>query len=219
MASKASVIEAEQPDAIEQEQDVLDSIFGVKPKGSIFLPSQPLSVRLDCKDGQLTLGEDSPLGKTAEISVLKVTRWFGDMGMTKGAEWLQIFYVGAPQCDTLPKDTVCVSFLKTRSLGQFQRVITTLLAAGTNPAKGIFGVSFADHVSGQNRYKSVKFEYRERTEGEMEQLQAIGDFMAGNPRLVDVRPGLQCIDGMSAEEIEFLVNGNAPGSAALPAGK
>jgi hypothetical protein len=204
---------------IQNEMDALDNIFGVKPKGSIFLPSQPLSVRLDCKDGQLTLGEDSPLGKTAEISVLKVSRWFGDMGMTKGAEWLQIFYVGAPKCDTLPKDTVCVSFLKTRSLGQFQRVITTLLAAGTNPAKGIFGVSFVDHVSGQNRYKSVKFDYRERTEDEAEQLKSIADFMAGNPRLVDVRPGLQCIDGMTAEEIEFLVNGSVPTPVAVPAGK
>jgi hypothetical protein len=199
------------------EMDALDNIFGVKPKGAIFLPSQPLSVRLDCKDGQLTLGEDSPLGKTAEISVLKVSRWFGDMGMTKGAEWLQLFYVGAPGCDTLPADTICVSFLKTRSLGQFQRIITTLLAAGTNPAKGIFSVSFVDHVSGQNRYKSVKFQYRERTEAELEQLQSIADFMAGSPRLVDIRPGLQCIDAMSPEEIEFLVSGSTPNQSALAA--
>jgi hypothetical protein len=201
------------------EMDALDSIFGIKPKGAIFLPSQPYAVRLDCKDGQFSLGEDNHLGKTGEISVLKVSRWFGDMGMTIGAEWLQIFYIGAPDCEILPKDTVCCSYIKTRSLSQFQQVVTKLLANGQNPAKGIFSVSFVDHVTGQNRYKSVKFEYRDRTESEMDQLQAIGEFMTGNPRLVDVRPGLQCLDSMSAEEVQFLLDGSTPKVAALPAGK
>jgi hypothetical protein len=203
----------------QNEMDALDNIFGIKPKGSIFLPSQPYAVRLDCKNGQFSLGEDNPLGKTGEISVLKVSRWFGDMGMTIGAEWLQIFYIGAPGCEILPRDTVCCSYIKTRSLSQFQQVVTKLLANGQNPAKGIFSVSFVDHVSGQNRYKSVKFEYRDRTESEMDQLQAIGEFMTGNPRLVDVRPGLQCLDSMSAEEVQFLLDGSTPKVAALPAGK
>jgi hypothetical protein len=200
--------------------NALDNIFGVKPKGSIFNPNPALSVRLDCRDAVLTLGDDEALGKSAEISVLKLSRWFGDMGQTKGAEWLQLFYVGAPNDKTLPKETVCVSYIKTRSLGQFQRVVTTLLASGKNPAHGIFSLSFLDHVTGQNRYKSVKFEFRDRTDDEMDQLKAITEFMAGNPRLVDTRPGLQCIDNLSPEEIEFLVSGSTPGQPALaPAAK
>jgi hypothetical protein len=174
-------------------------------------------VRLDCKDGVLTLGEDEVLGKTAEISVLKLSRWFGDMGMTKGAEWLQLFYIGAPNDKVLPKDVVCCSFIKTRSLGQLQRVVTTLLASGKNPAHGIFSLSFLDHVTGQNRYKSVKFDFRDRTDDEMDQLGTISAFMTGKPRLVDIRPGLQCIDAMSPEEIEFLVSGSTPNQPALAA--
>lgn len=199
--------------------DALDSIFGIKPKGAIFLPAQPFQIRYNCREGCLSLGEDDHLGKEAEISILKVSRYFGTIGMTADTEWLQIFYIGAPGCEILPKDTVCCSYIKTRSLGQFQQVVTKLLANGQNPAKGIFSVSFVDHVSGQNRYKSVKFEYRDRTESEMDQLQAIGEFMTGNPRIVDIRPGLQCLDSMSAEEVQFLLDGAVPKVAALPAGE
>jgi hypothetical protein len=193
----------------------LDLVFGSKPQGAIFNPNPALSVRLDCRDGVLTLGDGEALGKTAEISILKLSRWFGDMGQTKGAEWLQLFYVGAPNDKTLPKETICVSFIKTRSLGQFQRVVTTLLASGRNPAHGIFSLSFLDHVTGQNRYKSVHSEFRDRTDAEMDQLETISAFMASNPRLVDIRPGLQCLDNLSPEEIEFLVSGATPTQPAL----
>jgi hypothetical protein len=204
------------------EMDALDNIFGIKPKGAIFLPAHPYAVRFNCKDGQLSLGEDNHLGKEAEISIIKATRWFGDMGMTQGAEWLQLFYVGAPSCEILPKDTVCCSYIKTRSLSQFQQIVTKLLAAGENPAKGVFRVSFVDHVSGQNRYKSVKFEYRDRDgEDEVNQLQAIANFMAGRPALIDVRvqSTMQCVDGLSAEEVQYLLDGAKADRAALPAGK
>jgi hypothetical protein len=114
----------------QNEMDALDNIFGVKPKGVIFLPAQPYQVRFNCKEGCLSLGEDDHLGKEAEISILKVSRYFGTIGMTADTEWLQIFFVGAAGCTVLPGNTVCISYLKTRSLSNFQREVTKLMAAG-----------------------------------------------------------------------------------------
>jgi hypothetical protein len=200
----------------------LDSIFGTKPKDAIFLPSQPYQVRFNCKSGQLAISEDDFLGKEAEISVLKVSRWFGDLGKTRGAEWLQLFYVPAPGCDILPSNTVCISYVKTRSLSQFQQVITRLLSEGQNPATGVFKVSFVHHVNGERDYYSVKWEWRDRDgEAEAQQLEQIVGFMQGGPILADPRAasGMVCIDGLTQEEIATLMEAAREERKALEAAK
>jgi hypothetical protein len=135
---------------------MLSNIFGVKPTDAVFLPSAPYAVRFNCQAGQLALGEDDFLGNAAEISIIKVSRYFGTLGRTQNAEWLQIFYIPAPDCDLLPANTVCVSYIKTRSVGQFQQCVTRLMGNGVNPAEGVFKVSFARHASGDRNYYSVK---------------------------------------------------------------
>jgi hypothetical protein len=198
----------------------LDLVFGSKPEGAIFNPQPPFGIRFDCQKGCISVGEDDVLGKQAVISVIKASRFYGTLGMTTG-EWLQLFMIGAAGDTTLPANTITVGYIKTRSLSSFQRQVTKLLADGKNPARGLFLISFDSHTSGQNNYKSVRFGYKEReSEAELKQLEQIETLMAGNPRLVDIRPGLQCIDAMSPEEIEFLVSGTTPTPPALaPAAK
>ena len=110
------------------------SVFGSKPAGSIFNPTAPFAVRLNCQAGQLALSETEFIGNSAEISIVKVARFFGDLGNTKRSEWLQIFYIAAPSCTVLPRDTVCVSYIKTRSLAAFNQGIIRLIGEGVNPA-------------------------------------------------------------------------------------
>lgn len=196
----------------------LDGIFGTKPQDAIFLPSQPFQVRFNCKAGQLAVSEDEFLGNSAEISVIKVARFFGDLGRTKNAEWLQVFYVAAPGSTAIPANTVCCSYIKTRSLSQFQQVITRLLADGQNPAHGIFKVGFKHHSNGDRDYYSVSWDWRERSgEAELEQFDQIAAFMESRPTLMDSRiaAGMVCIDGMSQEELELLMA--TARQAALPA--
>jgi hypothetical protein len=197
----------------------LANVFGQRPRdGAIFNPNPAISIRLDCRSGAIVNG-DEIVAQTAEIAILNVARYFGDLGQTKGAEWLRIFFVAGPKDKALPQDTVMTSYIKTRSLGGFQRLITNLLSKNINPALGVFEISFNAHQTGDKAYKSVAFKHRDRTDDELAQLQIISDFMGTNPRLVDVRPGLQCIDSMSPEEIEFLVSGSTPNQPALAAGK
>jgi len=164
------------------------SVFGKKPMNSIFLPDRPYAVRFNCQAGQLALSEDEFLGKEAEISIIACRHWYGSLGKTQNTEWLQLFFIPAPSCKFLPRNTVCVSYIKTRSLSQFHQLITRLLAEDTNPAEGIFKVSFLSHTNSEGQpYKSVKFEWRERqTPEEIAQLEQIAEFLAGKPVLQDL---------------------------------
>lgn len=179
----------------------LDQIFGTKPKDSIFLPLQPYTVRFNCQSGQMAVSDTEFLGAEAEISIIKVARFFGTLGRTSNVEWLQLFYIPAPDCEALPQNTVCVSYLKTRSVSQFQQVVTRLLGEGTNPAEGIFKVGFQAHSNDYGSYYSVQFGWRKRKgSAEMRQLQMIADFVEGGPQLLDLNGTrrMVCIDGLDS---------------------
>ncbi|AFY74765.1 hypothetical protein Syn7502_02828 [Synechococcus sp. PCC 7502] len=161
-------------------------VFGTKPKDSIFLPQQPYSVRLNCQAGQIAISDDEYLGNSMEISIIGVKQMFGSLGKTRDTDWLQIFFIPAPSCKILPSNTVCVSYIKTRSLSQFNQKITQLMESG-EPAEGIFIISFQSHQNGKgDPYKSVKFDWRPRkTAEEKKQLEEIIGFMQNNPILGD----------------------------------
>jgi hypothetical protein len=99
---------------------------------------------------------------------------------------MQIFFILAPSCKILPKDTVCVSYIKTRSLSQFTQKITQLMESG-EPAEGIFQISFLSHQNGKgDPYKSVKFDWRPRKSAEeKKQLDMIANFVQTQPPLGD----------------------------------
>jgi hypothetical protein len=162
------------------------TVFGTKPKDSIFLPSQPYAVRLNCQAGQIAVSEDEYLGNSLEISIIGVNHLFGSLGKTRDVEWMQIFFIPAPSCKFLPKDTVCVSYIKTRSIAQFTQKITQLMESG-EPAEGIFILSFLSHTNSKgDPYKSVKFDWKPRkTAEEKKQLEQIAGFMQTLPKLAD----------------------------------
>jgi hypothetical protein len=185
------------------------TVFGTKPQDAIFLPPQPFAVRLNCQTGQIALSENEFLGDQIEVSIIKVARYFGNLGKTKQAEWLQIFFVPAPTCKFLPANTVCVSYIKTRSLAQFAQTITRLMENG-EPGEGIFVLSFLSHKNDQGQpYKSVKFDWRERkTAAEKKQLELIVAFMQSKPALADTNGtrDMVCIDGFAATDIQNAIS-------------
>lgn len=181
------------------------NVFGMAPQDAIFNPVTPFAIRLNCQAGQLALTETDFLGKEAEISIIKIGRYFGSLGKTSGSEWLQVFYVAAPGSNVIPaKDTVCVSYVKTRSLSRFNQLVTQLLGNGQNPATGIFKISFEKHggtnANGElTSYYSVNFDWRERKgAAEEKQLEKIAAFMADKPQIVDLNStrGMINIEGL-----------------------
>ena len=181
------------------------TVFGTRPKDSLFLPQTPFGVRNDCQVGVWKVGDDDHRGKTIEISVIKVSQYFGDLGKTKNAHWMQIWFVPAPSCQNLPSNTVCITYLKGRSISQFSQKVTELMLSG-EPGLGIFLGSFEKHSHEKGLYYSVKWDWRERkNEAEKKQLEQIDSFLNSQPQLVDLSTNLIPIDGMSPEEVELMI--------------
>ena len=180
-------------------------VFGTRPKDSIFIPQVPFAVRNDCQVGQWKVGDEDFRGNKIEISIIKVAQYFGSMGKTKNTQWMQVWFVPAPGCKELPANTVCTTYIKTRSISQFSQKVTELMESG-EPAEGIFIGSFEKHSNEYGTYYSVQWDWRERsTEAESKQLEQVAAFMQGNPQLIDMSTNLLPLDGLSPAEIELLI--------------
>lgn len=187
------------------------NVFGKRPKDSIWLGDQPYAIRNDCQKGQWKVGDDDLRGKQIEISIIKVSRFFGTIGKAMNTFWLQIWFVPAPSCTTLPANTVCVTYLKTRSLSQFSAKIAELLGE-QDPAEGIFVAGFEKHSNDLGNYYSVRWDWRSReTEEEEAQLQQIAAFLQTEPVLIDLAAtkNLVCTDHLSAAELTQLIQSAA----------
>ncbi len=183
-------------------------VFGTKPVNSIFLPQMPFAVRNDCQIGQWKIGDEDFRGNSLDISIIKVSQFFGSLGKTKNAQWLQVWFIPAPSEEKLPSSTVCITYIKSRSISQFSQKITELMASG-EPALGIFTASFEKHAGDMGTYYSLRWDWRNRgNDAENTQIEQIATFMQTAPNLFDMNnaANLICIDGMSNEEISTLIN-------------
>lgn len=197
------------------------TVFGRKPKDAIFLGDQPFAVRNDCQVGQWKVGDDGFRGNRIEISIVKAAKFFGSLGKAKDTFWLQLFFILAPGCKELPRDTICVTYLKTRSLGAFNQKIIELMDNG-EPAEGIFIGSFLKHTNDYGNYFSVAWNWRSReTEDEKKQLEQIIAFMESRPLLYDLSAtkGLIPLEGLSEPEIQLLVESAQSARKSLPEAK
>lgn len=68
-------------------------VFGKKPENSIYLGDQPYAIRNDCSLGQWKVGDGDIKGKEIEISIIKVSRYFGTLGKAANTLWLQVWFV------------------------------------------------------------------------------------------------------------------------------
>jgi hypothetical protein len=192
------------------------SVFGTRPENAIYLPDLPYSVRLNCKDGGLFVGgNESKHRKTepdqkVEISIVKASKHFGTLGKTENVLWIQLFYIAAPSVppDILPKNVVCVSYIKKQSIGHLFNTVQEALDYG-DPGFGIFTLGFNREVGEKGTYYTISFDWRERqSDEEKQQLEIIKTFMiaCGN-QLADLEGTreMACVDGWTTEDIQALI--------------
>ena len=201
------------------------SVFGTRPDGAICLPDIPYSVRMNCKEGGLFVGGNeaqhrkSNPDQKVDISIVKVSKFFGTLGKTENVLWLQLFYVPVDD-NILPKNTICVSYIKKQSIAHLFNKVQEAMNLG-DPGMGIFILGFNKEIGEKGTYYTVTFDWRERTtEAEKQQLEAIVVFMQsyGN-QLIDLEGtrSLICVDGWSAEELQSLQQGISQQQRSLPA--
>jgi hypothetical protein len=191
------------------------SVFGTRPENAIYLPDIPYSVRLNCKDGGLFVGgyeaqhrKTNPNEKI-DISIIKVSKFFGTLGKTENVLWLQFFFVPAPSVDPkiLPKNTVCCSYIKKQSIAHLFNKVQEVMETD-DPCLGIFTLSFNKELGSLGTYYTVDFDWRDRqSDEEKQQLNLIAAFVNSyGDQLADLEGtrSLTCVDGWNTQQLQGL---------------
>ena len=191
------------------------SVFGTRPTDAICLPDVPYSVRLNCKDGGLFVGGNEAQHRKTnpdqkiDISIIKVSKYFGSLGKTENVLWVQLFFVAANGVDSkiLPPNTVCCSYIKKQSIAHLFNKVQEVMDWG-DPGMGIFTLGFNREVGENGVYYTVSFNWREReAEEEQQQLNLIAAFMSEyQNQLIDLEGtrDLICVDGWTAQQLQGL---------------
>ncbi|MBG1240567.1 MULTISPECIES: hypothetical protein [unclassified Nostoc] len=194
------------------------SVFGTKPSDSICLPEIPYSARLNCKLGGIFVGGQEDIhrrtssNETVDIAIIKVSKYFGSLGLEYVGQWMQIFFIPAPNVSpkVLPTNTVCVAYIKKQNISNLFAKVQEVIGE-EDPGTGIFTIGFEKQAGKDNStYYTINFGWRKR-EGEEEnkQLQQIAGFLQSNPTLIDLEGTrtMQCLDGLSTTEVAAIVGG------------
>lgn len=121
-----------------------DSVFGAVPsEGEIFIPDSPFAIRNNCQIGQFTLGGSQQLGNKLSFRAIKFSRFFGDLGQTQSECWGQLWFVAEPgKSGDIPENILAVTYIKTKSLSEFNNLVIQIQARKINPATGVFTCGF-----------------------------------------------------------------------------
>ena len=191
------------------------SVFGTRPVGAIYLPDVPYSVRLNCKDGGLFVGGNEDIHRKSksnekiDISIIKVSKFFGTLGKTEDVLWVQLFFIAAPGVDSsiLPQNTVCCSYIKKQSIAHLFNKVQEVMSKG-DPGMGIFTLSFNKEQGENGVYYTIGFDWKEReSQEEIKQLDLIAGFMSAyQEQLIDLEGtrDMTCVDGWTARQLQGL---------------
>ncbi len=144
-----------------------------------------------------------------DISIIKVSKYFGTLGKTENVLWIQLFFVAAPGVDSkiLPKNTVCCSYIKKQSIAHLFNKVQEV-PEDIDPGMGIFTLGFNREIGEKGVYYTVSFDWREReSEEEKQQLDLIAAFMSTcGDQLVDLEGirEMTCVDGWTAQQLQAL---------------
>jgi len=126
-----------------------------------------------------------------------------------------LWFIASPQETKIPRNTVCCTYIKTRSLENLGGKLIELMTQEIDPGAGIFTAEFEKTQGKMGTYYLLKWDYRDAFgsvsdlragEEEQEQLDMIIDFMNSNPNFLDTgKPKtLICVDEMTPEQINDL---------------
>jgi hypothetical protein len=194
------------------------SVFGAKPSNALLVPEIPIAVRNNCQSGQWTIG-DTDYGSKCSMTILKFSKFFGSLGQTSHTLWGQLWFVA--ETGELPQGVVMVTYIKNRSLNDFNRLVASVQSRGVEPATGIFIPEFVKH-SGQKpddsgvvkpiNYYSLKWSWNERKDwAVIDQAAAVLSDSSNQSRMIDLEgtKAMVCLDNLPAQQVASLMAAHA----------
>jgi hypothetical protein len=193
------------------------SVFGAKAANELLVPEIPIAVRNNCQSGQWAIG-DTDYGTKCSMTVLKFGKFFGDLGKSSNELWGQIWFVA--ESGDLPKGVVMVTYIKTQSLRDFNRLVTEIQCRGIEPATGLFVPTFKKFTNDKGNYYALVWSWEERKDYSiLEQAATVISSATHQARMFDFdgTNRMQCLDGLTQEETAYIMNGNAYSQRAFTA--
>ncbi|MEG4075746.1 hypothetical protein QUA30_23915 [Microcoleus sp. Pol14C2] len=198
------------------------SVFGAKPSNALLVPEIPIAVRNNCQSGQWAIG-DTDYGSKCSMTILKFSKFFGSLGQTSHTLWGQLWFVA--ESGELPQGVVMVTYIKNRSLNDFNRLVASVQSRGVEPATGIFVPEFVKH-SGQKpdesgvvkpiNYYSLKWSWNERKDwAVIDQAAAVLSDSSNQSRMIDLEgtKAMVCLDNLPAQQVACLMAAHASGES------
>jgi hypothetical protein len=190
------------------------SVFGKVPEDAIVVPDFPIPAKNNCQAGKWIIG-DEEYGSKLAMTILKFSKFFGDLGQAKQTLWGQIWFVVDE--GELPHNVVMVTYIKGRSLSDFNRLVAEVQSTGVEPGEGVFLPDFIRH-SGQKpdkdgvikpiNYYSLKWDWAERSDWEMvEQAAIVLSDTQNLSRMIDLEGTreMTCLDNLPPADIACLM--------------
>ena len=193
------------------------SVFGAKPANALLVPEIPIAVRNNCQSGQWAIG-DTDYGSKCSMTILKFSKFFGALGQTENTLWGQLWFVA--ESGELPQSTVMVTYIKSRSLNDFNRLVTSVQARGIEPATGIFIPEFTKHSGSKPddsgvvkpiNYYSLKWSWVERKDWAIiDQAAAVLSDTSNQSRMIDWdgTKAMQLLDNLTPVEAAYVMRGD-----------
>lgn len=180
------------------------SVFGAKPPDALLVPEIPITVRNTCQICKWTIG-DTEYGSKCSMTILKFSKFFGDLGKTSQSLWAQIWFV--VKSGELPKGVVMVTYIKTHSLNDFNRLVISVQSRGVEPATGIFIPNFTKYNGENGEYYGLTWEWEEKKDlSIIQQATTVLNDPQMRSNLYDLEGtrNMVCLDHSSKEEIRAL---------------
>jgi hypothetical protein len=184
------------------------SVFGAKPSDALLVPEIPIAVRNNCQIGKWMMG-DTECGSKCSMTILKFSKFFGNLGKTSQTLWGQLWFVA--ETGELPKGTVMVTYIKTQSLRDFNRVVISVQSRGIEPATGTFIPTFTKYNGEKGIYYALTWEWEEKNDlAVIQQAAAVLNDPQIRSNLYDLEGtrDMVCLDHSSKEEIKALTQGH-----------
>ena len=157
------------------------------------------------------------------MTILKFSKFFGSLGQTSHTLWGQLWFVA--ESGELPQGVVMVTYIKNRSLNDFNRLVASVQSRGVEPATGIFIPEFVKH-SGQKpddsgvvkpiNYYSLKWSWNERKDwAVIDQAAAVLSDSSNQSRMIDLEgtKAMVCLDNLPAQQVACLMAAHAGGES------
>ena len=175
----------------------MSGFFDVDQLGDgILNPPEPFQIRADCKSGCWRNSNSDILSdkKISFLLVKKPARLEGRLGnqMTEEKRWIQIFLVGTEECEWMPKKTVSVLYIKTRSMDNLMQAIIPIMATGKDPSHMVYSGTLEKASTttddGQPAdYYYLKWSIKDPQNNELKLAEEVINFIDSDPEIDDPR--------------------------------